>query len=80
MSPLFSVSVCWKPRAVRGYWCEGLPALRGACFAALMSFSWLPVRAGPEPHRTVRPEKEARLEPFADLEKELDRMSHFAEE
>lgn len=41
---------------VRGGY-RGLPALRGACFAALMSFSWLPVRAGPEPHRPARPEK-----------------------
>lgn len=30
MSSLFSVSVCWKPRAVRGYWCEGLPGATGA--------------------------------------------------
>lgn len=30
MSSLFSASVCWKPRAVRGYWCEGLPGATGA--------------------------------------------------
>lgn len=39
---------------VRGY--RGLPALRGACFVALMSFTWLPVRAEPEPHRPTRPD------------------------
>lgn len=30
MSSPFSVSVCWKTRAVRGYWCEGLPGATGA--------------------------------------------------
>ena len=30
LSSPFSVSVCWKPRAVRGYWCEGLPGATGA--------------------------------------------------
>lgn len=39
---------------------RGLPALRGACFAALVSFSWLPVRAGPELHAgRLRPEKDS---------------------
>lgn len=37
----------------RGY--RGLPALRGACFAALVRFSWLPVS-----HRPARSEKKAK--------------------
>ena len=30
MSAPFSASVCWKPRTVRGYYCEGLPGPTGA--------------------------------------------------
>lgn len=60
----------------RGY--RGLPALRGACFAALMSFSWLPVRAGPEPLRPAQPEKKARGDPFAHLDKKKEGMCLFA--
>lgn len=59
----------------------GLPALRGACFAALVPFSWLPVRAGPEPLRPVRPEKTASVGRGGGVcsfsEKKNDRMSHF---
>lgn len=81
LCPLFSLSLFAGSLALsgligaRGY--RGLPALRGACFAALMSFSWLPVRAGPEPHRPARPEKKARGDPFAHVETK-NSLSHFA--
>ncbi len=69
LCPLFSLSLFAGSLAlpgvigVRGY--RGLPALRGACFAALMSFTWLPVCAGPEPHRPALPEKKMRGDPFS---------------
>lgn len=64
LCPLFSPSLFAGSLALsgvigaRGY--RGLPALRGACFEALVSFSWLPVRAGPDLHRPAWSEKKTR--------------------